>query len=65
MDKIDLSRCSGVSYGFSGRSLLDKFVQVFSANRRLADLAWASSRKVLRIRLSIFEPQGPIRSRGI
>jgi hypothetical protein len=27
-DKNDLSRCVGVSYGFLGRSLLDKFGQV-------------------------------------
>ena len=31
-DRIHLSHCPGVTYGFSGRSLLDKFVQVFSAN---------------------------------
>ena len=30
-DKNHLSRCPGVSYSFSGRSLLDKFGQVFRA----------------------------------
>src|SRR5690242_18136990 len=33
-DKNHLSRCPGVSYSFSGRSLLDKFGQVFEPYRR-------------------------------